>query len=48
VMPFVRILGGFGFMIGTGGSALVAKTLGENDKERAVGLRREYKIPGAT
>ena len=35
VMPFVMILGGFGFMIGTGGSALVAKTLGENDKERA-------------
>ena len=29
------ILGGFGFMVGTGGSALVAKTLGEGDSERA-------------
>lgn len=29
VMPFIMILGGFGFMIGTGGSALIAKTLGE-------------------
>lgn len=29
------ILGGFGFMIGTGGSALVAKTLGEKDSENA-------------
>ena len=29
VMPFIMFLGGFGFMIGTGGSALIAKTLGE-------------------
>lgn len=28
-------IGAFGFMIGTGGSALVAKTLGEGDKEKA-------------
>lgn len=35
VMPFLMILGGFGFMIGTGGCALVAKTLGEKDAERA-------------
>ena len=35
VMPFIMILGGFGFMIGTGGSALVAKTMGEGDKHRA-------------
>ncbi len=35
VMPFIMVLGGFGFMIGTGGSALVAKTLGEGDKDRA-------------
>ena len=26
VMPFVMILGGMGFMIGTGGTALVSKT----------------------
>lgn len=35
IMPFVMILGGFGFMIGTGGSALVAKTLGEGHLDRA-------------
>ena len=35
VMPFVMILGGMGFMIGTGGTALVAKTLGEGNKEKA-------------
>ena len=35
VMPFIMILGGVGFMIGTGGSALIAKTLGEGDEEKA-------------
>ncbi|WP_434311004.1 MATE family efflux transporter [Hominifimenecus sp. rT4P-3] len=35
VMPFIMILGGVGFMIGTGGSALVAKTLGEKEPEKA-------------
>ena len=35
VWPFLMILGAFGFMIGTGGSALVAKTLGEDKKEDA-------------
>ena len=35
VMPCIMILGGVGFMIGTGGSALVAKTLGEGDQEKA-------------
>ncbi len=35
VMPFIMILGGFGFMIGTGGSALVAKTIGEGHRDRA-------------
>lgn len=35
IFPFVMILGGFGFMMGTGGSALVAKTLGEQDPRRA-------------
>lgn len=35
VMPFIMILGGVGFMIGTGGSALIAKTLGEGNQERA-------------
>lgn len=35
IMPFLMILGGVGFMIGTGGSALVAKHLGEKDENQA-------------
>ena len=35
VMPFIMILGGMGFMIGTGGSALVSKTLGQKENEKA-------------
>lgn len=35
IMPFTMILGGMGFMIGTGGTALVTKILGENDREKA-------------
>lgn len=35
IMPFLMILSCFGFMIGTGGSALVGKTLGEGAQERA-------------
>lgn len=35
VMPVLMALGSFGFMIGTGGSALVAFTLGEGKKEKA-------------
>ena len=35
VMPFVMVLGGLGFMIGTGGTALVGKLLGEGEKEKA-------------
>ena len=35
IMPFVMVLGGMGFMVGTGGTALVAKTLGEGEGERA-------------
>lgn len=35
IMPLLMVMGTIGFMIGTGGSALVAKTLGEGDKERA-------------
>ena len=36
VMPFIMILGGVGFMIGTGGSALVSKTMGQNEPEKAI------------
>ncbi len=35
VMPVLMILGGVGFMMGAGGSALVSKTLGEGDNEKA-------------
>ena len=35
IFPFVMILATVGFMFGTGGSAVVAKTLGEGDKEKA-------------
>lgn len=35
IMPALIILGCAGFMFGTGGSALIAKTLGEGDKKRA-------------
>lgn len=35
IMPVLMILGAVGFMFGTGGSALVAKTMGEGDKDKA-------------
>lgn len=35
IMPVIMILGSVGFMIGTGGSAIVSKTLGEKKLEKA-------------
>lgn len=35
IMPVLTILGSLGFMIGTGGTAIVGKTLGEGDGEKA-------------
>ena len=35
IFPFLMILGSLGFMFGTGGSALIAKTMGERDYPRA-------------
>ncbi len=35
IMPFLMILGAVGFMIGTGGTAIVSQTLGEGDEEKA-------------
>ena len=35
IIPYLQILGGVGAMLGVGGSALVAKTLGEGDIPRA-------------
>ena len=38
IMPFLMILGGVGFMFGTGGGALIAKTMGEGKAEKADNL----------
>ena len=35
IMPFLMILGSLGFMFGTGGSALIAKTFGERKPDKA-------------
>ena len=35
IMPFLMILGAVGFMLGSGGSALVSYTLGTGDSKRA-------------
>lgn len=35
IFPIIIVLGSIGFMIGAGGSALVSKTMGEGDRERA-------------
>ena len=35
IMPVLMILGAIGFMFGTGGGALIAKTLGEGDQKKA-------------
>lgn len=38
IFPFFMILGAFGFMLGTGGSALISKTMGEGRMEKAQSL----------
>ena len=38
VYPLFMMLGALGYMFGTGGTALVAKTMGEGDDKRARGL----------
>lgn len=35
IMPYLLLLGALGFMFGTGGSALIAKSMGEGDSEKA-------------
>ena len=35
IMPLINIFATVGFIFGTGGSAIVAKTFGEGDKEQA-------------
>ena len=38
IMPFLMILGSVGFMFGTGGGALIAKTMGQGKGEKAAQL----------
>lgn len=38
IMPFLMILGALGFMFGTGGAALIGKTMGEGQPAKANGL----------
>ena len=35
IFPLISILGSFGFLFGTGGGALTAKTMGEGNREKA-------------
>lgn len=35
IMPYIMILGTVGFMVGTGGTALISKTLGMGDRKKA-------------
>ncbi len=35
IMPYLMVVGAMGFMFGTGGSALIAKTMGEGHREKA-------------
>jgi len=35
IFPFIMIVATVGFMFGTGGTAIVAKTLGEGDRDKA-------------
>ncbi len=38
IMPFIMVMSAIGFMFGSGGSALVAYTLGTGDRKRANGI----------
>ena len=38
IYPFIMMLSALGYMFGTGGTALVAKTMGEGNQQRANGL----------
>ena len=35
IMPFLMIMGAVGFMLGAGGSAIVSRTFGEGENEKA-------------
>lgn len=35
IMPYIMLFGSFGFLVGTGGTALISKTLGMGDRQKA-------------
>lgn len=41
IMPFLMMMGAIGFLFGTGGGALIAKTMGEGDNEMA---KRQFSL----
>ncbi|MDE6746087.1 MAG: MATE family efflux transporter, partial [Oscillospiraceae bacterium] len=43
IMPFLMVLGAMGFMFGTGGSAIIAKTMGEGDDD-SDGANRQFSL----
>lgn len=45
IYPFLQAFGCLGFMVGTGGSALVAMTLGTGDKSRQTTCSRCWRHP---
>ena len=46
ITPFLLMLGAIGFMFGTGGSALISKTMGEGDTEKSNHIfRSSYTFP---
>ena len=47
IMPFVMIFGALGFMIGTGGCALISKTMGEGKKDKANEIFTELIVASA-
>ena len=38
ILPVLNVMGTIGYMFGVGGSALIAKTLGEKNREKANSL----------
>jgi len=42
IMPVMMSLGSVGFMFGTGGSAIIAKTLGEGNKQKANKIQQRH------
>ena len=48
IWPFLMILGGMGFMIGTGGTALVSRCLGAGERDKALRVAEKLASLGRT